>query len=100
MIVFAWNCRGLGQASAIRDLRALIWTSSPDCLVLLETKVNPSSMQRILRQLNFPSNVYVPPIGLAGGFCVAWREGFDLEPIFMSKNMISMLVFSTSGIQP
>ncbi|KAL5551835.1 hypothetical protein UlMin_002011 [Ulmus minor] len=98
MIIFAWNCRGLGQASAIRDLRALINSSKPDCLILMETKINAASMSRIVGNLNFSNHVYVPPIGLSGGFCVAWKDSINMEPITLSKNIISLLVFSKPGI--
>ncbi|KAL5572085.1 hypothetical protein UlMin_021682 [Ulmus minor] len=98
MIIFAWNCRGLGQASAIRDLRAPIHSSKPDCLILMETKVNVASMSRIVGNMDFSNHVYVPPIGLSGGFCVAWKDSIDMEPITLSKNIISLLVFSKSGV--
>ncbi|KAL5568577.1 hypothetical protein UlMin_025152 [Ulmus minor] len=39
MIILAWNCRGLGQPSAIRDLIALVRDSNPDVLILMETKI-------------------------------------------------------------
>ncbi|KAL5583173.1 hypothetical protein UlMin_015615 [Ulmus minor] len=97
MKIFAWNCRGLGQASTIRDLHALLRSSIPDCLILMETKVNVSTLQNILTSLNFSHYVYVPPIGLAGGFCVAWQANLDMEPITLNKHIISMLVFSTPG---
>ena len=97
MKIFAWNCRGLGQASAICDLQALMSMFALGCLILMETKVNVSTLQNVLAYLNFPHNVYVPPIGLDGGFCVAWRASVDMEPITMNKHLISLLVFSTPG---
>ncbi|KAL5577840.1 hypothetical protein UlMin_019539 [Ulmus minor] len=97
MKIFAWNCRGLGQASAIHDLRVLLCSCIPDCLILMETKVNVSSLQNILTSLNFPHHVYVPPIGLADGLCVAWQANLDMEPITLNKHIISLLVFSTPG---
>ncbi|KAL5578128.1 hypothetical protein UlMin_019827 [Ulmus minor] len=54
MIVFAWNYKGLRQPSVIRDLKALLRSSSPDCLILMETKASYVTMQRILVQLHFP----------------------------------------------
>ena len=97
MILFSWNCRGIGQASTIRELKALLQSSSPDVLILMETKAKSSTMQLVLSQLQFPNHVYVPPLGLSGGFCVAWREDIDMEPITMNKNLISFLVFFYSG---
>ncbi|KAL5547504.1 hypothetical protein UlMin_002735 [Ulmus minor] len=70
MIIFAWNCRGLGQASAIRDLRALIQSSKPDCLILMETKVNEASIIRILRNLGFSNHNIISL--LAERFAGAW----------------------------
>ena len=72
-------------------------SSSPNILILMETKANSSTMKRVLSQLQFPIHVYVPPVGLLGGLCVAWREGIDMEPITMNKNLISFLVFFYSG---
>ncbi|KAL5566496.1 hypothetical protein UlMin_029660 [Ulmus minor] len=63
----------------------------------METKVNVSTLQNILTNLNFPRHVCVPPIGLAGGFCVAWQANLDMEPITLNKPIVSMLVFSTPG---
>ncbi|KAL5552649.1 hypothetical protein UlMin_040050 [Ulmus minor] len=31
-------------------------------------------MKRVLSELQFPIHVYVPPVGLSGGLCVAWKE--------------------------
>ncbi|GMN52689.1 hypothetical protein TIFTF001_021827 [Ficus carica] len=48
MIILAVNCHGLARATTIRDLGVLI-------------------------RWNFFSRSYVNPVGLAGGFCVAWK---------------------------
>ncbi|KAL5563120.1 hypothetical protein UlMin_032867 [Ulmus minor] len=100
MIVLAWNCRGMGQPSAIRELRALVRSSNPDCMLLMEAKVNSGTMASILHNLHFLNHVYVPPVGLSGGFCVAWRDGIEMEPVTMNKHIISCLVFSSPGSAP
>ncbi|KAL5575727.1 hypothetical protein UlMin_017426 [Ulmus minor] len=100
MIVLAWNCRGMGQPSAIRELRALVRSSNPDCIMLMEAKVNSGTMVSILHNLHFLNHVYVPPVGLSGGFCVAWRDGIDMEPVTMNKHIMSFLVFSSPGSAP
>ncbi|KAL5558527.1 hypothetical protein UlMin_034738 [Ulmus minor] len=100
MIVLAWNCRGMGQSSAILELRALVRSSNPDCMLLMEAKVNSGTMVSILHNLHFLNHVYVPPVRLSGGFCVAWRDGIEMEPVMMNKNIISCLVFSCPGSAP
>ncbi|KAL5576410.1 hypothetical protein UlMin_018109 [Ulmus minor] len=100
MIVLAWNCRGMGQPSAIRELKALVCSSNHDYILLMEAKVNAGTMISILQNLYFLNHVYVPPVGLSGGLCVAWRDGLDMEPVTMNKHIISLLVFSTPGSAP
>lgn len=39
MLVLFWNCRGLGQASTISYLRAMLRQSNSDCLCIVETKI-------------------------------------------------------------
>ena len=88
-----WNCKGLGNAPAIRELRALVRNNQIDCLMLQETKVDTSVLCHILRPLGFVSIVHVSPMGTAGGLYIAWKENLDLEPLFMSKNAISCIVY-------
>ncbi|KAL5559026.1 hypothetical protein UlMin_035237 [Ulmus minor] len=100
MIILAWNCRGLGQPSAIRDLIALVRDSNPDVLILMETKIVEPVLVSRLRRIRFGKYLYVPPVGLSGGFCLAWRDYIDLEPVSISKNLISCLVFSNPVSSP
>ncbi|KAL5538574.1 hypothetical protein UlMin_045893 [Ulmus minor] len=57
-------------------------------------------MVSILHNLHFLNHVYVPPVGLSGGFFVAWRDGIDMEPVTMNKHIMSFLVFSSPGSAP
>ncbi|KAL5571994.1 hypothetical protein UlMin_021591 [Ulmus minor] len=100
MIILAWNCRGLGQPSAIRDLIALVRDSNPDVLILMETKIVEPVLVSRLRRIRFGKYLYVPHVGLSGGFCLAWRDYIELEPVSISKNLISCLVFSNPVSSP
>ncbi|KAL5545865.1 hypothetical protein UlMin_005552 [Ulmus minor] len=100
MIVLAWNCRGFGQPSAIRELIALVRDSNPDILMLMETKLLESDMKSRLRSVRFVKFVYVPLVGLSGGLCIAWRDHVDMEPVSISRNLISYLVFSNPLSSP
>ncbi|KAL5553189.1 hypothetical protein UlMin_040590 [Ulmus minor] len=94
MIILAWNCRGLGQSSAIYDLKALVRDSKPDILGLMEAKISNAAMKIHLRRLRFESSIYFPLVGLSGGICVTWKDHIDLEPMSVSKNLVSSLIFS------
>lgn len=81
MIIFAWNCRGLGQAFAIQNLRAILHSSKPNWLILMEIKVNAVTINHILASLDYSNHVYMPHVGLPGGLYVAWKDNVDMEPV-------------------
>ena len=89
MNALCWNCRCLGNTPAIWELRAIIRGSHVDYLLLQETKVSLVVLQGILRLVGFVSMIHVPPVVTTRGLCIAWQDGPDLEPVFMSKNAIS-----------
>ncbi|PON60339.1 hypothetical protein PanWU01x14_153250 [Parasponia andersonii] len=37
MIVLSWNCRDLGHTSTVQELKALVQSHHPDCVVLYVT---------------------------------------------------------------
>ncbi|MCI72567.1 RNA-directed DNA polymerase (Reverse transcriptase), partial [Trifolium medium] len=39
MKLISWNCRGLGNPTAVRALKKLIKDQSPDIVFLMETKL-------------------------------------------------------------
>ncbi|KAL5568672.1 hypothetical protein UlMin_025247 [Ulmus minor] len=57
-------------------------------------------MKSRLRRVRFEKFLYVPPVGLSGGFCITWRDYVDMEPVSISKNLISCLVFSNPLSSP
>ncbi|XP_060959156.1 uncharacterized protein LOC133030434 [Cannabis sativa] len=96
----AWNCKGLGQTSTVRELKSLIKARSPDFVFLTELKVDATSLVRILRSLHFYFNINVPSIGIAGGIILAWKVGFSFECISCSRNHISGIVYSDPPSNP
>ncbi|XP_030479108.1 uncharacterized protein LOC115696343 [Cannabis sativa] len=47
----AWNCRGLGQTSTVRELKSLIRLRSPNFIFLTELKVDASSLLLVVREI-------------------------------------------------
>ncbi|XP_030477964.1 uncharacterized protein LOC115695005 [Cannabis sativa] len=77
MRCLAWNCRGLHRTSAERTLRGIILDCDADLIFLSETKVGSELMINITRRLGFANVVCILADGIAGGFCVAWRNGVE-----------------------
>ncbi|KAK9288102.1 hypothetical protein L1049_016549 [Liquidambar formosana] len=100
MIVLSWNCRGLARPSAVRNLWALVRDLHPDIVFLAETKVKDAKVTRTLSDLGFPNLVSVPPINLAGGLCLGWRNGIEIEVITFNNFLINVLVYSAPPSSP
>ncbi|KAK3033970.1 hypothetical protein RJ639_034134 [Escallonia herrerae] len=98
MILLAWNVRGLGRAERVRALKNDVRHLKPDILFLSETLSSSSRLSHILEPLGFTNLYFVPPpSGIkkpAGGLCLAWKMGVDIEITFQNQNIINALVFS------
>ncbi|KAL5576493.1 hypothetical protein UlMin_018192 [Ulmus minor] len=102
MIVLAWNCRGMGQPSAIRELRALVRSSNPDCMLLIEAKVNSGTMENIHLQTKCFSGAWL----IMGDFNTIWSSsdrssdsGMDIGSRRMRSalNNLGMILIPASG---
>ena len=64
-------------------------------MILYETKVKDRCMTILLRRWNMNNFCYVPPVGLAGGFCVAWDYCVDFEIVCSDKNLLVQRITRT-----
>ena len=48
MKILSWNCRGLGNQTAVDVLSNLVREKAPNVLFLMETKQSMAEMRRIL----------------------------------------------------
>ncbi|XP_060968332.1 uncharacterized protein LOC133035908 [Cannabis sativa] len=79
MRCLAWNCRGLRRPAAERAIKRLSQGEGFDVIYLMETKVDEESMYAITTKLGFQEYRDISSMGMAGGFCVAWRKGIKLS---------------------
>jgi exonuclease III len=100
MIILSWNCLGFARPAAIRSLRAFCRSNKPDILFLCETKIQLFDSFNPLLTLGFSSFLQVPAAGTKGGLILAWKPGFDLEPILLNPHHISCLIYSDPPSSP
>uniref|UniRef100_A0A803LSC1 Reverse transcriptase zinc-binding domain-containing protein n=1 Tax=Chenopodium quinoa TaxID=63459 RepID=A0A803LSC1_CHEQI len=63
----------------------------------METKVNGSYMERIMRRCGFVSGINVSSSGRSGGLCLWWRE-LEIEVISYSNHHIAANICDTEGV--
>lgn len=72
MKLLIWNCRGAGNKAFKRTLKELEKNHKPSIIVLMETKVDLSSMGLFFNKLGFTASSHVDPVGKSGGIWVLW----------------------------
>lgn len=75
-------------------------SSSPDLLILLETKIVEKQMKRKLKSLGFFNYSYMASQGLSGVFCVARKKGVDFQVVSKNKKLINCTISSDPPNNP
>lgn len=90
--IISWNCLGLGNPRAVRALRRLIYVEVPDVVFIMETRRFSHEMV-VMRGMGGLGNLF--PVSCsgsgrsrAGGVCMFWREGIDVDIASASLNHI------------
>jgi exonuclease III len=79
MKILVWNCRGLGLAAAVGELRDLIRSFNPSLIFLCETKKSRHAMDTLKWSLGFANGEYVASQGKSGGLALLWTREIDVE---------------------
>lgn len=91
MRLLSWNCRGLGGASTISQLKESQRLYLPDMTFVCETKQKVSFIKTVCRQLQCKNNwAVVDPIGKSGGLFLFW--GDNITVLRLEKGDFSMEV--------
>ncbi|XP_010412393.1 PREDICTED: uncharacterized protein LOC104698678 [Camelina sativa] len=88
----AWNCRGLGNDLAVRRLKEIKKTFSPDIICLMETKQGNDVVRSVGAELGYDHVFTVPPIGLSGGVALFWNSSLSVSVLYHSLNLVDTYV--------
>lgn len=90
MRIISWNCQGLGNPLTVQELRALKAQEWPNMVFLMETKNKVMIIDKIRRKLNFQHMFIEPPMGIAGGLVLMWKDEADVTINSSSKEYMDV----------
>lgn len=91
MKTLSWNCRGLGNTSAVRALSRLIRIENPSLVFLMETHLKANEMDRLRIKCGFSCGLAVDCAGQGrerSGLALFWSDSLDVDVQSYSLNHI------------
>lgn len=92
MSILSWNCRGLGNPTAIRVLADLVRSKRPTIIFLMETFADTRRMESIRVQVGYKNMFVVNSAGHSGGLALLWKDDVALEVVGFSHNHIDSTI--------
>jgi exonuclease III len=74
MSCLSWNCRGLGNATTIKELRELARRVASSVLCVQETQVPKARVKQLKTTLGFDFAFAVSSCGRSGGLGIFWKK--------------------------
>lgn len=84
----SWNCQGIGGTLTGQRIREFRKRIAPAILFLMETKNQDEAIFPLFQNSDLSNHFTVPPIGLAGGLSLSWRDDIQVEILYSSANII------------
>lgn len=97
MKIMSWNCKGMGHPDSLIYLKMVIRQKQPDCIFLMETKLDKNRMERIYHSLKFKYSVIMEAKGSAGGITLMWSEEINIQCIWKSSCLLHWIVIDKAG---
>ena len=92
MSVLSLNCRGLGGAATVRELRDLARHHSPAILCVVETQLHKKSVENLSRTLGFDKSFAISSSGRSGGIGLLWNNVINIEVLPYSRYHLDSIV--------
>ena len=92
MSCLSWNCRGLGNASTVKELRDLAKKVAPTVLCVLETQVHKARVEGLKNTLGYDNAFAVSSAGRSGGLGIYWNNNTRVEILPFSQYHIDAIV--------
>jgi exonuclease III len=98
MKLISWNCRGLGNATAVRALKKLIKDQTPDIVFLMETKLktnDPNIYNKVFRGClhhYFLVSCEFHKGNRSGGLAILWNHNVKINISSIMVNNLNVYI--------
>ncbi|KAG2627843.1 hypothetical protein PVAP13_3KG264155 [Panicum virgatum] len=97
MSLLSWNCRGLGNAATVKELRDMAKNYAPTVLCVLETQVHKARVEGLKSTLGYANAFAISSSGRSSGLGLFWNNEIKLEILPNSQYHIDAIVTEASG---
>jgi exonuclease III len=97
MSLLSWNCRGLGNPRAVRDLRQLVKAKRPVLVFVMETKLCNKNVDYLRIKFGFDHVFKVDSVGRSGGLLLMWKEDIRVVIQNYSRRHINAVISMGPG---
>ena len=95
----ALNCRGLGNAATVKELRDFARRVAPTILCVVETQVHKKRVEGLSSTLGYDRGFGVSSSGRSGGLGIYWNNDTDVEILPYSQYHIDAII-TENGCEP
>lgn len=97
MNLLCWNCRGIGNAPTIQELRELVQKFAPRVLCIVETQISGVRAESLASTLGYDNAFAVDSSGRSGGLAMYWNNEIKIENLGYSRYHIDAKVTNLGG---
>ena len=92
MSAIGFNCRGMGGAATVREIRDLAKLHAPTVLFIFETQLHKKRVESLARSIGFERGFPVSSTGRSGGLGLSWNTNISIEILPYSQYHIDAVV--------
>lgn len=93
MIVFAWNCRGVGQSTTVRILRNYVVSHRLEVIFHSAVKCdNVGNITKLMQTLGFHWMQFIPTSSKSGGLVLSLKADLDVQILVANNHLINCIV--------
>lgn len=99
MSCISWNCRGLGNAATVKELRDIVKKYAPSVMCVLETQIHITRVEGLKKTLGFDNAFAVSSLVRSGGLGLFWNNEIKIEILPYSQYHIDAIIIE-AGADP